>query len=48
MYKTKIINPSENTMEMMTQREQMTDTGVYETVESTPSRMDDTYVNVLE
>ena len=48
MYKTKIIKPSADAMEMMIQRELVTETGAYETVKSTTSIIDDTSANALE
>ena len=48
MSKTKIINTSTYEIEMMIRREKITATVAYETVKSTPSGMDDTYVHVLE
>ena len=46
--KTKIISPSEDSIEIMMQRERIPATGAYDTVKSTPSIMDDPYAHVLE
>ena len=48
MPKTKIIKASEDAIEMMTQREQMSYSGAYETAKSTNSSMDVPYENVME
>ena len=47
MSKTKIMKHSKDAMEMITKREIMVETGAYETVKSTPSRMDDKYAHVM-
>ena len=44
----KIVRPSADAISMMMQRERMTETGAYETVKSTTSRIDDTSANALE
>ena len=46
--KKKIIRPSADTISMMMQMEHMPDTGAYDTVNSTPSIMDDLSAHVLE
>ena len=48
MSKTKIVKYSAYEMAMMIWREIIAETGVYETVKSTPSSMDDPSVHVLE
>ena len=48
MYKTKRMNPSADAMSTMIQIEQIPENGVYETAESTTSRMDDPYEHVME
>ena len=45
--KTKTINPSADAIIMVIQREWIPDTGVYDTVKSTPSIMDDTFAHVM-
>ena len=48
MSKKKIIKPCTDAVAMMIQRDLIPETGVYETVKSTPSIMDNTYIHVLE
>ena len=48
MSKTKIIKPSEYAMEKIMQIDLMPSTGVYDTVKSSPSIMDDPSAHVLE
>ena len=48
MSKTKIIRPSADAILMNTQKDWMPATSAYDTVNSTPSRMDDPYAHVLE
>ena len=48
MPKTKIMRPYADTIAMIMQRDRMPDTGAYDTVESTPSSMDDTSAHVLD
>ena len=48
MSKINIFRPSIYVMAMMIQREIMPATGVYETVKSNPSSMDDSSAHVLE
>ena len=48
MYKTRIMRPSADKIDMIMQRERMPATGAYATVKSTSSRMDDLYTNILE
>ena len=47
MSKTKIMRPSADAVDMIMQRDRMTATGAYDTVNSTPSNMDDPYAYVL-
>ena len=47
MSKTRIINPSADAMDIIIQREQITATGAYETVNPTPLSMDDPSSHVL-
>ena len=48
MSNIKIINPSEESMSIMMQRDLIPATGIYDTVKSTFSSMDDPYSHVLE
>ena len=48
MSKTKIVKPSSDAMAMMMRRYIMPETGAYETVESTSSRMDYPSAYVIE
>ena len=48
MSKTKIMRPSADVITVIMQREQMPATGLYDTVKSTPSSMDDPYAHVIE
>ena len=45
---TKIMRSSVEAVAMIIQRERMTATGSYDTVNSTPSSMDDPYAHVLD
>ena len=46
--KIKNINPFIDTFEMMIHRDIMSETGLYETVKSNPSIMDDPYAHFIE
>ena len=48
MSKKQIIKPSDYEMAMMIWRERIEETGVYETVKSTPSSMYDPYLHILK
>ena len=48
MSKTKIVRPYEDDIDMIMTRERMPATGVYYTVKSTPSNMDDSYEHFID
>ena len=48
MFKTKTIRPSTDSIDTILQRERMPSTGVYDTIKSTTSNVDDPSEYVLE